>query len=294
MAETVKVPGIGQTKKIYVYAGVAAVGVFGIMWWRSRQSGSSAATSSASSAPASTDLTGSTGDPYPPDGTTGNPSDPYSTDPSTGMTYGDEQAGYGGYGSPYDTGYYDASTAGGGSTGPSGPGGFTSNAQWSQYAEQYLIQTLGMGSATVGNALGKYITGQPVTADQEQIINDAVSVAGYPPVSGPGNYPPSIRVSGSKTGGKTYAENPVAGLKVSNPGGKTTGTIATVTWHESNHASSYKVTLKENGRIVHTASTSALQYRFTGLKLGSSYTATVLANPAKNDAKPASITIKTW
>lgn len=290
MSETVDIPGVGATKKQYVYVGVAVVGVLAIMYFRHK----SAAGSSASSTTAVGASAGS--DPYPSDGTTGNPSDPFSVDPATGITYGNEQAGS----SAFGAGVFDAASAGGGSTtsdqSAPGPGTFTSNAQWSQYAEQYLIQTLGLGAATVGNALGKYITGQAVTAQQESIINDAISIAGYPPVAGTGNYPPSIRVSGSKHGGKTYADNPVTGLHATVKTEVLSGRMhqhAIVTWHESNHATSYKVELKEGSKVLHTGSTDKLTYAFHNLKTKTKYEVTVLAIPAKTGTRPAVVTFET-
>lgn len=170
----------------------------------------SAAKSAAASAPSPSTAAASPGysnDSYPPDGTTGNPIDPYSTDPTTGQTYGDEQIGYsgansagyiGGGSSPYSggSGYplnYATATSGSIPT-------FTSNAQWSQFAENYMVGTLGMDAQTVGNALGKYLTGQPVTSDQQSIIQQAIAFAGQPPQAGSGGFPPSINLQASSTG----------------------------------------------------------------------------------------------
>ena len=191
---TVSIPGLGKVKSVYFYGGVAVVGVLAIVYYRSHQAG----TSSTSTTPASSS-TGTIGasDPYPSDGSVGNASDPNSVDPFTGVTYGDEATGYGsgGFGAGYGGGVGGLST-----TSPNtGPGTFTTNGDWSQYAISYLVGQ-GMDSSTVTNDLGLYINGQPVTSAQEQVINDAIAIAGTPPVSGPGNHPPSINVAGSKTG----------------------------------------------------------------------------------------------
>lgn len=153
---------------------------------------------------------------YPPDGTTGNPADLYSTDPATGQTYGDEQAmgGTGGYsagtdaqgyplGSPADLAWQNSLGTGGFINYPvtavTAPGQtFTTNGQWAQYVEQYMTQTLGANPETIGNALGKYITGQPVTAAQQSLIEQAIAFAGSPPVAGPNGMPPSINLAAPK------------------------------------------------------------------------------------------------
>lgn len=130
-------------------------------------------------------------------------------DPATGFPYGSAEdaaalTAQSGYNSPIGgLGYSDTSYLYGGNPGYPGSGipitgGYTSNAQWSQAAENYLVQTVGADPNTVGNALGKYITGGVVDDAQTAIINQAIAFNGYPPISGPGGYPPSIR-TGSPT-----------------------------------------------------------------------------------------------
>jgi PASTA domain len=197
----------GKKGKIFLVGG--AVGLAAFLWWRHQQNASQAATGTtqtASQTAAGTTGTGS--DPYPPDGTTGNPSDPYSTDPSTGMTYGDEQlgyggggGGYGGYGGGYGGGGYPPSPGGG-----PGPGGFTNNAEWAQYAEQQLSFA---DPNSLSAALGKYLTGQPVDSSQANLIDQAIAIAGYPPVSGPGGFPPSIHQGSGGGGGQVKVPNVV-------------------------------------------------------------------------------------
>jgi hypothetical protein len=196
-----------KVKKSTAIAGVVVILlVIGVAVYRGRKAGSSAA------APASpgTAAAGS----YPPDGTTGNPADLYSTDPATGETYGDEQGGTGygatgtdaqGYpiGSPADIAWQDTLGGGGGYVAypvtTTTPGGqtFTTNGQWAQYVEQYMTQTLGANPDTIGAALGKYITGQPVSAAQQSLIEQAIAFAGSPPVAGQNGMPPSINLRAS-------------------------------------------------------------------------------------------------
>lgn len=288
MSETVNVPEVGKVKKQYAYAGVAVVGVLAIMYYRNHKASSSAATASPVAA------SGGLGDPYPPDGTQGDPTDPYSTDPATGMTYGDESAQGSGFGAGYGYANYGYTGSGYGSvndtstTANSGPGSFTTNGDWSQYAINYLTGN-GMDSGTVTAALGAYIAGQPVTAAQKAIIDDAIAIAGQPPVTGPGGFPPSIKVTGSVSGGKSYATNPVSGLKAD----RIRQTEAGIKWNPSLHATSYKLQLHDNGRIVHTANVHNTVYLWRGLKQHTEYRATVLANPADKNARPASVSFRT-
>lgn len=192
-------PVVGKVPKGWVIAvGVGSVAALGYVLWRRHQAAASSSATTAAAAPAAT-----SGDQYPPDGTVGNPSDPNSTDPETGMTYGDEQlygggfggVGLGGFGFPGSTG-----TPGGtGGTGGPGPGSFTTNADWAQYAEQQLSGVV--DPTALSAALGVYLTGRMATSDQESLIDQAIAVAGYPPVSGPDNYPPNIKQSPGGGGG---------------------------------------------------------------------------------------------
>ena len=72
---------------------------------------------------------------------------------------------------------------------------FTTNGQWAQAVEDYLVNTLGSDAQTVGNALGKYVTGQPLTVAQQSVVSAAIAFEGYPPVSGTGGRPPAMNVT---------------------------------------------------------------------------------------------------
>lgn len=235
----VQVPGIGKFPKVAVYGGVGAVLV--LIIWQNRKA-KQAAAAQASTDPYPPD--GSTGNPadpnstdpstgatygdeaagtlgagggtgslpfggsggtsgtissagaYPWDGTYNNPNDPYSMDSSTGNTYGSE--GYTG-------------TGPGGGTAPSGPP-FSTNAQWSQYVLDYFTQNQYSDISGRTDAIGLYIAGQPLTAQQATYIHDATAIGGNPPVSGPGNFPPSLRVSGTTSASGAPGQSP--GLSV--------------------------------------------------------------------------------
>lgn len=301
------IPHVGQVPKIAAVGGLAVVGV--LIWrYRTQQASAPAAANGDSSAGA---------DQYPPDGTTGDPSDPYSTDPATGQTYGDEQLGgnlgsasglvtgadsypwdgtYGNTGDPNSidplTGVtYGDEGGGGGGGGVSGSAGppFSTNSQWSAYALQQLTGTSGMDAGTVTDALGLYLNGQTVTAAQKQIIDDAIAVAGSPPVAAASGFPPSIRTSEPSTGGKTYATNPVTGLKVS----KIDTTTATASWKASPHATNYTVKVTSGKKTIRTKASNSASTELHGLTAGTRYEVQVIANPARSSAKHASATFTT-
>lgn len=171
----VKTPFGNVSKKTAVIVGGGGVLLLGIVWYRSKKAGAgSSSTSSSTDATASTDQS--------------------NIDPATGFPYGSpedvaalqqQQMIGGGFGPVFGGG------TPGGTTGP-GPGSFTSNGQWAQYAEDYLVNTVGEPAADVGNALGKYITAQPVDTTGKGYINQAIAFAGFPPVAGANGNPPGI------------------------------------------------------------------------------------------------------
>lgn len=187
-----------KVKRGYVIAGGVVVVAAVFYGWRKNKQGAASNTSAPSTSSAPT--AGSGGGSYPPDGTTGNPSDPYSTDPSSGMTYGDEGQFSTAYGSGFGSGYggYDpySGYGSGGGFYPGSTGGipaYTTNGQWSQAAEDYLVQTVGGNANTIAAALGKYVNGQALTSDQMSVIEQAIAFVGYPPQNGPEGYPPHMK-----------------------------------------------------------------------------------------------------
>jgi hypothetical protein len=181
---------LSKNQKIGI--GVGAAGLLGFTLYRyqqqQKQSQAAAAAAAAAQAP----------------GTGAGSSD--QIDPATGFPYGSAEDAsalttMAGYNSPIaGLGASDTSYLYGGGQYPSGTGGiggYTSNAAWSQAAESYLVNTTGADANTVGNALGKYITGGSVTSDQMAIINQAIAFVGYPPVAGPNGFPPSIQTAGT-------------------------------------------------------------------------------------------------
>lgn len=174
MAETVNLPGLGSVKKGYAIAGgVAVVGGFYVIYKRQQKANATA------SAGANTGIDPATGYAY------GSPEDAAAL--TAQGTYVNPGTGAGGIGGT--TGYVPP-----GQTGSAVPQAFRNNAEWTQYVIDYMQNhDIVTSDAPLGSALGKYITGVVPTADETSLINQAVAIAGYPPISGPDGYPPSIR-----------------------------------------------------------------------------------------------------
>jgi hypothetical protein len=169
--DTVKLPGIGPVKKTYALAGGAAVtGILLVSYYRGKKT-------AANPAVASGEINPVTGFPY------GSPQD---TAALAIQGAGVPVTGSGGGDGIGDTPPPDI-----------GSGGlpvFANNAMWAQYVEAYMINQEQADPTTVGNAIGAYLTGTPVTENQRIIINRAIAIGERPPVSGQGGFPPSMHV----------------------------------------------------------------------------------------------------
>lgn len=158
MAGTVKLPAIGEVPTKYAYAGVAiVVGIVGYAYFKRRQSGSAAATA----AP-----------------------DPNSIDPATGLTYAQEQAA-GSVGTLGSTGYSNPNPNASGYSTVSGTSTITTNMDWSA-AVSNALGNLGYDPTFIASTIGKYLSSQPLTADEAALIRVAWAYEGKPP-SGPTN-----------------------------------------------------------------------------------------------------------
>jgi hypothetical protein len=194
--------------------------------------------------------------------------------------------GYGAY-SPYGTGGFGGGYPGGGyygyTGGGPGPTVITTNAQWGQAAEAAMGSS---GTDSIAAAIAKYLFGGTLDENQAQIVQEAIAVTGYPPVPGPGNYPPQMHVSGKrKHKGGGNATNPPTGLHVTKEG--STGTD--IAWNASSGATSYQVT-STHGSPEMIGTTSA-RIRSIGPK-HTTAVVQVLAEPAATNAKPAHMLIR--
>lgn len=162
----------------YVVVGGSGLGIF--LLWRHDNAKKTAAAASAGVAGTSAYGYGSAVNSYG----YGSGSEPYGY---SAYTY--EPFGYGGnygYGS-FGSGVSEVA-----------PTQVVTNAQWVQAAAGQLGNTAGYSGASVIPALSAYSLGQPVTPAQEQYVTAGIGVEGYPPVPGPGGYPPAIKTT---TGG---------------------------------------------------------------------------------------------
>jgi PASTA domain len=102
--------------------------------------------------------------------------------------------GGGSGGSYYGYGYYGAGV------GVQVPTQASTNAQWTQAAVSALTPQGYTGQQVLG-ALAPYLAGQPLTQDQINVVQAAIAVEGYPPVDGPGGFPPAYKPSSTGGGG---------------------------------------------------------------------------------------------
>lgn len=262
---TVKTPFGEMKKKTAAIGGVGIGGLALIVWYRHKQAANASAASSASTGASTSDqnIDPATGFPY------GSAEDIAALTQQQGLQYGQ-----------YPTGGYNPNPQ------PPGPGSFVTNAEWAQYVEQWLTQNEGADPITVGNAIGKYISAQPLTPDMVSVVTNAIAIGGDPPVAGPDGNPPGYKTqSGPGPGpGGTKAENPVTGLKVD-----ADYTGIDVSWNASKNATSYSVRCPgASNSPQRTTGTSA---RMRNLRRGHKYTVTVVAHPADPKAKFASQTV---
>jgi hypothetical protein len=183
---------IGGIKKEYVYIGGGLVViVFAAVYYRSKKQADTASA-------------------------TGNVTDPAGNvctalDPNSGYCPGSqEDLAYQGTGASGSLVGQDSSSYVGGqiigydqygnpiySSGPNqntGPGSFTNNAAWSQAAIEYMqgIDS-NVDASVIAAALGAYVNGEAVTADQKSLVEQAIAFENYPPVAGKDGYPPQIK-----------------------------------------------------------------------------------------------------
>jgi len=267
--KTFDVPKVGRVKRIYVYAGLAVVGVSAVLWYRNHNG------TAGSSAGTATDPAGNVGQ----------------IDPATGFVYGSPQdvdalAAASGGGSGGSGG--GGSSSGGGGVGDQVSNGppFTDNAAWDQYATQWLTGVAGLDPGQVAHDLGAYLTGAQVTAaEADTTIRPAIGAAGPVPVAGPNGFPPSINIAGSVDHPGGGAPGPLS-LSM----GAVTDTSAVVKWTPVSGASSYGWSIA--GTTRH-GTVSEQSITLTALTPGTSYTVKVHGNGSGGTGPDASITFNT-
>lgn len=256
LAGTVHTPvGTMQKKTAVMVLGGAAV-VAGIVWYRQKKLAASAASTTTTN-----------------DG---------QIDPATGYPYGSAEdaaalASQDNYISA------PATSGGGSSTIPNSNVGYTTNSQWVQAVIETMSNNGTVSDPTaLSAALGKYITGAYVSADDSatnSLIQQALAVEGYPPVSGPNGYPPSINRNPPTPPTGTPSTSPVdehvhiAGLRATS---STTNAI-TFQWGFASTdkvKADYLLVYKDNVPVANIGG-STTQFVLNGLKGKTTYKLTV-------------------
>lgn len=205
MPNEVKVPLLGEVPKGGLFAGMlAAVGVGGYMLYKHMKDSGTAAATSATTAAAG----------Y------GAAAYGYAA-AAYGYGYADYPYGYGYMSSPYGYGYgpYGYGFGAYGDYGGLGYGEYgygsapvtaTNNQMWVQNALTALTNQ-GYSNTSVLTALSAYIGGKPVQqgSSEDQTIQAAIALEGYPPQPGAAGYPPAVNYHGasSSSGGQVAVPN---------------------------------------------------------------------------------------
>jgi len=280
MADHITLPGGLKLKKnVAIILGVSGAGIAAYVLYQKRQANSSA-----------TDTTTGTGDIDPQTGFAyGSPEDQAALAGLAGSTLptannasfvGGQIIGYDQFGNPI----YGSGAGGFGGSGFGGPGGFSSNAQWTQAAESLMGST---GADAIAAALGKYLLGTPLTDDQVTIVQQAIAAEGMPPVPGPDGFPPSFRTAATPppTGGGT-AKNPVKGLQAT-----PRTTQIDVHWNPLTGATKYLVKAYKGSQIVQQQTVTGTFVTLHNLHAKTSYRITVWGQPGSGST--ASVTTRT-
>jgi hypothetical protein len=180
---------------------------------------------------------------------------------------------YGG-GGQYGYGYY-----GGGVPAPV-PQQATTNAQWSE-AAMSALSSAGYNPMTVLAALGKYLIGGNLTADEVTIVTAAIGAEGYPPVPGPNNYPPQMHTGGTPGGGQPPPAR-TAGAISNFTASNVTRTSFRVSWNAATGATKgYRLVVKQldGKQIGGDRKTSGTSMTISGLRPGFTYNVGIQALP---------------
>lgn len=262
MADEIKLPGGLHVKKEVAIGGGILLTAVVIYFYRKNKAQQAAAAAAAQTA-ANTTTAGQTGTTIDPQ--TGYPyGSPEDQAALAAMSYGQLPTYGSGPGGNYGP-YYNP-------PGPGGGGGFTTNAQWAQAAEQLMGSN---GADATAAALGKYLTGQPVTSDQQTLIQEAIAVEGYPPVAGPNGFPPSINLTAG--GPPPPGGGSIAGLKVTSR-----FTNVSATWTPNSGDTSWTVTLTthQGSQTVGSQTVSTPSVYFGGLQEKTGYAVHVTGTPS--------------
>lgn len=251
---TVKTPLGHMSKKTAAIVGVGAAGVVAVAYYRQKKTQAQA--QSVADAGSS------------------------EIDPATGYPYGSAEdaaalAAQNAYVSPTDVG-----GGGGASSIPASNVGYSSNGQWQQAAVQILTSNGEVSDPTaLSAALGAYLTGAYATDTQRSLIQQAIAVAGYPPVAGPSGYPPSINTQPTQTG---LTPGTVSGLHATRI---STNEIA-LAWSPASNANGYDLAWTDAQGRKGSATSLSPAYVMPNLPKNERYTVQVRGKPQSGSSTP--------
>lgn len=160
------------------------------------------------------------------------------------------------------------------------------NAEWTQSAVDFL-QGTGYDSATVVNALGKYLSFKALSAAEAQIVMAARAAVGDPPVGGPYPIKDALPTTSTPTTPAKTTQKAPTGLKATN----VTKTYVKLDWAPLTGVKGYA--LFQNGQRIESVVFSSSGQ--TGLKSNTTYRFFVRGIYPGNTLGPASstVTVKT-
>lgn len=168
-----------------------------------------------------------------------------------------------------------------GSTNTSDSYGFkgTTDSQWTQYVVGQLVASESWSYTALVTAMGKYIKGKPLSAVEQDMVQAAIALAGYPP-----EHPNQPIVPG----GDTKVTVAPTGLKVVS----TTTTAVTLSWNKVDGADSYRV--YRSGATTNVGSTDGGNTTITvsGLQPNTEYSFQVAADSMGDVPGPKSSAVK--
>jgi len=178
---------------------------------------------------------------------------------------------------------------GGGGSGSIPPSNlsYRTNGEWSQAVVEYMVGNgLIEEPSQLSAALGKYLTGQPATVTDRNLIQQAIAVQGFPPLAGPNGYPPSINTATIPTVPPvTPAPKPSVpavptGIKVQ----YVTRTGVALGWPKPAGSTSVRIYCTNGQNRVVTGRQS---YLFTGLSPNKRYGFQIVANNNVGSSRPS-------
>lgn len=172
--------------------------------------------------------------------------------------------------------------AGGGSTGDgtaSEQPTIRTNAQWSQYARDQLLATDTYSGSLISSALGKYLSGKPLSAKEVEVVQAAIAYAGYPPVG------THIVVPG----GDAKVTTAPTGLRVT---GKTATTVS-LAWNKMDGVDAYRAYRSGSATNVGTTDGGNTSIVIGGLQPNTAYSFQVAGDSFGSTPGPKSNPVRT-